>query len=288
MGDWRRLEQHYDEIYLIIDDLIAVLLYPAGRNDVEARTFTVAREFLSTGIDPDRTHIVLSSMVPEAHELAVFAGLVIDQDWCRKLFEESFGGLLNSYQRHQLELPRTPSVTETIYPQLHLASLTLGLGAGGFQGGEEMRGYIPIMSEIASALPPLTAPEFVEGPITFLAGSDGRHMATDNAVYLGASPDELRSITDSTVDVSILSDWARALGDTSSADKLRNADIDAARRLTADLLAERLAEFRDSSLSAGQVVDSIEAGALAARQRIGTKLAAVKHYFGVPGYARVA
>src|SRR5258708_4686090 len=119
MIDWPRLQRDH-ELFVVIDDLIAAILYPNIRNQLEAQSLQIAKEFLATGVDFSRNHLVLTSMVPEVHELALFTSMVIDQEWCYKLYKESFGGLLTAYQRRELGLPRLPSVTEVVYPQIHL------------------------------------------------------------------------------------------------------------------------------------------------------------------------
>src|SRR6185436_13729863 len=88
-----------------------------------------------------------------------------------------------------------PSVTEVIYPQLALASATLGLGATAFQGGEEMRGYMHIMEELSDRAPRnlgFRKPTFVAGKSTFLVGTDGEHMAWNNCIYLSSSEKDLQ------------------------------------------------------------------------------------------------
>ena len=118
--------------------------------DLQARALQVAREFVATGVDFDRNHLILTSMVPEVHEICLYASMAVPREWCEKLYRESFAGLLTTYQRRELGLPNTESVAEVNYPQLHLASMTLALGATVFQGGEEMRGYMHILESIAS------------------------------------------------------------------------------------------------------------------------------------------
>ena len=46
-----------------------------------------------------------------------------------------------------------------------------------------MRGYMHIMQAAAARIPSLKAPEFLEGT-PFIMGTDGQHMASDNAIYV--------------------------------------------------------------------------------------------------------
>jgi len=204
--------------------------------------------------------------------------------WCKELYDESFAGILDSYQRRELRLPRMSSLAEVTYPQLHLATLTLGIGADYFQGGEEMRGYLVIMESIAQAFTDgaLRAPQFLPGNTTFLMGTDGRHMASENALYLSASDDETAADLAKVSSVDILAQWAEALGAKFTNQEL---NIRSARENITSLLNEQLGRFRTAMIANDEVANVLERSALAARERLRTTAIKLKQKFGIPGYA---
>lgn len=289
MIDWADLQREH-ELFIIVDDLISTILYPKARKDIANRSFMTVKEFMSTGINLEKNNIVLTSMLPEAHELACFTSLVIDDAWCERLYNESFAGQLSSYQRTELSLPNLPSAGEKIYPQIHLAALTLGLKADYFQGGEEMRGYIGIMDEISNKFKKITkAPVFMEGRCTFVAGTDGHHMASENALYLSSSEKEIKKCLADTQSPSIFKQWSKDFRDEKLQTALnkneeQEAYIDNSQKLMSQFFTNELAKFRDSSITNKEIVNMLEKSSLIARERLKETLIDVKNKFGIPGF----
>lgn len=291
MIDWPRLQRDH-QLIIVIDDLIATILYPRARQEVEKRTFIVVKEFMSTGIDLNEAQIVLTSMLPEAHEFGLFASLGISHEWCRSLFAESFPGLLSSYQRRELGLPRLPSVAEVVYPQVHLAGLTLALHASFFQGGEEMRGYIGLMEAMAESLDNrgrLKVPAFLPGRSTFLNGTDGHHMAGENAVYLSASEAETYQTVGKVQSLEVVRQWFQAMDRADVLERVLPSTEQELRAETiasiAQLLSAELLHFRDSQISNMDIVRMLERSATEVRTLIRDTLVEIKGRLGIPGFS---
>ena len=287
MADWPTIQDKY-ELYLVIDDLIASLLYPRGRDQIASKTFSVAREFFATGIKPGKSHVVLTSMLPEVHELALFTGSMLDLAWLNKLYAESFGGLLGSFQRYELGLPRLCSVTEAVYPQMALATMTVGLGAAAFQGGEEMRGYVHIIEALCDKGGRglgFQKPQFLTSRSTFLLGTDGRHMASENAIYLSSSESELQRDIKQVKSSEVFRNWYGALGQGDLAKKVEDPLSSSSFRTMHELLVETFRPFRECQMSNTDIAAVLEESALAARERLCSTLAKIKKAFGIPGYA---
>ncbi len=289
MIDWPRLQKDH-ELFIVIDDLIAAVLYPRGRKEIQKRAFFVAREFVATGVDLEKNHLILTSMIPEVHELALFTALAIDHQWCNKLYGESFAGLLDSYQRRELGLPRHPSVTETLYPQIHLATLTLGLRADLFQGGEEMRGYLGVMEAMVEHLRndnfPLRAPGLLTTKCTYLVGTDGRHMATENAVYLSETVKELAEAVSRVKSLEVFHQWYSAFNRadlTSQVGQDGPTTNEETRKMT-QFLTNEFAKFRDFKVENKDVARILEKSADVCRRRIRETLVSIKRHFGIPGF----
>jgi tryptophanyl-tRNA synthetase len=286
---WPRLAAQ-GELIVIVDDLIASLLYPRGRHEVEAKSLAVVREFAALDVDFSKNHIVLTSMLPEAHELAFYASIHLSDAWCHKLFNESFAGILTTYQRAELGLPPLPSIAEVIYPQCFLAAVTMGLRADFFQGGEEMRGYLHIMDALAARIPSLKAPNFLAGA-PFVLGTDGQHMASENAIYISADNEEISSQLSKVNDKAVFYNWALALREATSFRDM-DRDILASDATTLDhlrsqvehsLLAE-FAPFRKRSFSSEDIVSILERSSSFARERLSSSVAAIKREMKVTGF----
>ena len=286
MIDWPEQQKNH-QIVIVIDDLISTLLYPQSRKEITNRSFQVASEFIATGIDLEQNSIVLTSMLPEALEFAFFAGQALDQSWCYQLYEESFAGILSSYQRRELGLPNRPSVSEVTYPQLHLASLTLGMGADYFQGGEEMRGYLGIMETIVHGLGQLVKmPNFLAGRTTFLIGTDERHMASENAIYLSESAENIAQGLSKIRSIETLHHLAESIGGREFTKNLpREKDsLDECCKSVNSLLVKDLAKFRDRKISNEQIAEVLDASAIRVREQILKNLVKVKAHYGIPGF----
>ncbi len=230
----------------------------------------------------------LTSMVPEMHELAFFTGSMLDLSWINKLYEESFGGLLGSFQRYKLGLPRLCSVTEAVYPQMALATLTVGLGTAAFQGGEEMRGYLHIIEAIcekAGHVLGFQKPEFITSKCTFLLGTDGRHMASENAIYLSSSEDELQNDIKRVKSTEVFRNWYEALGQGNLAKKVEDPLSAGSFRTMYELLVESFRPFRECKISNMDIAADLEKSAMSAREALCSSLAKIKKAFGIPGYA---
>lgn len=287
---WETLAADY-QIVAIIDDLIPAILYPNARDKIQERTLAVVGECLAMDIDFEgQHHILLTSMAPEAHETAFFLSMSMDFGWAQALYRESFAGLLSTYQRAELGLPRMPSLAEIAYPQCHLAALTLGLGAEAFQGGEEMRGYMGIMAAAAERHPALILPKFV-GDATFVLGTDGHHMASENAIFISAPPSDVEAQIRQVRSIAVMENWARALGSKDLLAALasdRRTDPDSHVKEVQDVAVKAIAEafdrFGPSRRSDADIVAVLEKSSSFARARLQETAARIKGQEGITGF----
>jgi tryptophanyl-tRNA synthetase len=286
MSDWLRLERDH-EIFVIIDDIIASLLYPSIQSELGARSLQVAREFIATGVDLENTSIALTSMLPEAHEMYIFASAHMDNSLCQDLYRESFPALLGSYQRKQLGLPHQPSVAEINYPQIHLAALTLGVRADFFQGGEEMKGYAVPLEALSQTLR-IPEPKFLPGQSTLVLGTDGQHMASDNALFISAPEDEISESILSIRNSSILQSWCHALGMEEIANQLKvgrePAQLREIGQRASKSFAAHFSKFREYSTDPQFVGAILEKGSAKIRARLSATLTNIKHERSFAGY----
>jgi tryptophanyl-tRNA synthetase len=288
MADWPELQKE-GQLVIIIDDLIAAILYPRARREIQNRAFQTAKEFIATGIDLNENQIILTSMIPEVHELSLFTSHFISSSWCNALYKESFAGLLTSYQRKELQLPREPSLAEVIYPQIHLATLTLGLRANFFQGGEEMRGYLDIMQAMIEGFQKsinLRMPAFLKGSSTFLVGTDGRHMASENAIYISSTEEEIASALSKIESRDTFLKISNALKSEKLTTSLSNDSsiTENGVSLMRNALANELRKFRESNISNNEIATILDNSAVVVREIIKETLVEVKKTFSLPGF----
>ena len=74
----------YDEIYIMIADAQALTDNAEHPEKVRQNIMNVALDYLACGIDPEKCHIFIQSMVPELTELTFYyMNLLSDQSGCR-------------------------------------------------------------------------------------------------------------------------------------------------------------------------------------------------------------
>jgi len=281
-------QEGYASFY-VVDDLAAYVMYPASREKVLNRAFFTIRDFLAAGVDPGSNHLVLTSMLAEAHELNVLFNMHVDWQYCYDLYKESFCGRLVSYQREQIGFNKYPSVTEVIHTQTALAALTLGLQAEEFTGGEEMLGYMPIMRDIVENFNKaygevLELPEMDLVRYPFVLGTDGRHMMNDNALFLASPANEVREVVGRVSDYAVLRQWYGALDAKDWAKKLPPSGVPSAadREKAASFFVDALERFRKYKISNAEILEIVRGGVVRARDLLSETVLRVRGAIGMP------
>lgn len=284
MREWPRLQSEH-ECFFVIDDLIAVLMYPKERQEIFERSLFVAQEFLACGIDSEKASVFLTSMTPEVSELMVLLSGSCDQAFCDMLFRDSFLGILGASDREELALPALPSVAEYLYPQLALPALTLGLGADVFQGGEEISGYVTIMRRLVDRFNAehgkvLAAPRWERPETSFLLGTDGTHMMSANAIYMSEPPEQAEQASryqgchpeaaDEICSALTGKRAGEAATDGDRADELRSA------------IDRECAPYRSASYGGQDILEQLSDGAARAKFLLRETLSKVKRPLGIP------
>ena len=249
---------------IILDDLLAHFMYPTHREQIAERTLFVVQDFLNSGIDPDKTDIILTSKVDNFLEMLLKFGTIVDVNFCNHLFENSFTGSLKYYQRKDIGLNKYASVTELIYPQLGIPTITLSANAGYFQGGEEISGYMDIMQEIVTAYnsnfgKTISMPKYVSSKLPFVNGTDGKYMIQANAIMLASSENELKKNINKINSVETLESWFQTIGESFNQivnDKELLTKQDKTR--VYDFLVDFLAPYRNSNWNNGQLMEILD------------------------------
>ena len=185
LENWTRLQDEY-ECYFLIADLHVLTTDTEHPGRIRDNILQVLADWLATGIDPQRAHIVLQSAVPAHSELALlFGNLVIVARLER----------VPTYKEQTQQLKLNPALGLLNYPVLQAADI-LVYKAGFVPVGEDQLAHIELSREIARRFNQLYGATFPEpqGLLSHtprLPGIDNRTMHTSygNAIYLGDSPE---------------------------------------------------------------------------------------------------
>lgn len=154
-------------------------------------TFEVAADWLSIGLDPDKSVLFLQSEVKEHAELHLLLSMIIPLPWLLRV---------PTFKEMQRELPNKELNTYGFlgYPVLQTADILI-YKAQVVPVGEDQSYHLELAREIARRFNRLFGEVFPE-PQTLLtevpklAGTDGRKMSKSygNAIYLKDPPDLIR------------------------------------------------------------------------------------------------
>jgi tryptophanyl-tRNA synthetase len=285
MKDLIDIQNDY-ECYVILDDMLASLMYPKERSKIINRTLFVVQDFINAGLDPKKSKIVLTSQLPQLYELIFLIGSVVDFDYCKTLHSSSFCGLLKHYQRRDLNLKFHPSTSEVVYPQIGIPCATLGLQAEYFQGGEEITGYISTMEEIVDGYSSVnktqfTKPKYVSSAMPFVKGLDGAYMIQGNGLLLSADEKEIQQKVSETKDLTIFGQWYSAFGIKGNSEKLNSLSEKAAKTEMTNFLVDYLKPFRESKLTNGDLIDILESSTKSAKILLNETCESMREDFGL-------
>lgn len=183
-----RLQQDGNELLLVIADY-QVIIDRDTPESVAERTVGLVLDYLSCGIDPDRSVVFAHSAVPAVHQLMLpFLSLVTTAELDR-----------NPTVKEEIRLSGRHSVSGLMltYP-IHQAADILFCKADLVPVGRDQLPHLEITRSIARRFnerygPVFPLPEGLVGEVGVLAGLDGRKMSKslNNAIALTDSPDDV-------------------------------------------------------------------------------------------------
>ncbi|MFW6381040.1 MAG: tryptophan--tRNA ligase [Bacillota bacterium] len=183
--------QHKYDTFLIIADVQALTTNFEQPERLSEDVRQVARDYLAVGIDPEKTTILVQSLIPEIAELTVYYSMIVTVNQLRRNptiktesaqygYEEMTYGFLG-------------------YPVSQAADITF-CKADLVPVGEDQLPHIEQTRRIARKFNQLYQPVFPEpealiGDFPRLVGLDGEHKMSkslDNALYLNDSAGDIR------------------------------------------------------------------------------------------------
>jgi tryptophanyl-tRNA synthetase len=186
-----RLQGEYECFFLIADfhALTTAYEHPGG---IGENVRELVLDYLSVGIDPERSTIYLQSLAPEVAELALYYSMLISVPRLQRV-----PTLKEVVRDLQLE---TASLGLLSYPVLQAADITC-VRAHLVPVGKDQASHLEITREIVRRFNELygevfPVPETLIGEVPTLVGTDGKakmSKSIGNAIMLAESPDDLRN-----------------------------------------------------------------------------------------------
>lgn len=186
LENWARLQDRYECFFLIAD--LHVLTTDFQHPDrVQDNILEVLADWLASGINPDRSTIVLQSALPEHSQLSLLFGMLVTVARLNRV---------PTYKEQVEQLNLSPSLGLLTYPVLQAADI-LVYKANAVPIGEDQLPHLELTREIARRFNQLYGETFPEpepllSSTPRLPGLDNRTMHTSygNAIYLKDSPEE--------------------------------------------------------------------------------------------------
>lgn len=185
--NWVRMQEEYDCIYGIVDYHALTSEYE-NVGKVRESVLEVAMDWLVSGIDPDKSIIMVQSLVPEHAELHLLLSMIVPVPWLERVptYKE---------QIHQLHEKDLSTYGFLGYPLLQAADILI-YKADTVPTGEDQVAHIELCREIARRFNHLYGVVFPEpesqlAQVARLPGTDGRKMSKSygNQIPLSGDPE---------------------------------------------------------------------------------------------------
>jgi tryptophanyl-tRNA synthetase len=190
LENWVRLQESYDCVFGIVDWHSLTTDY-ADPKAIHENVLEVATDWLSAGLDPSRSMIMIQSLVPEHAELHLLLSMIVPLPWLERV---------PTYKEQQQNIEGKDLSTYGFlgYPLLQAADIMI-YKSNAVPVGEDQAPHVELAREIVRRFNNFYGEVFPE-PQTLLTaaaripGTDGRKMSKSygNAIYLKDTPDEVR------------------------------------------------------------------------------------------------
>lgn len=191
LRNWITMQEQYRCFYSIVTWHALSSEYQNFRA-IKENTLEVALDWLSIGLDPEKSVLFLQSEVKEHAELHLLLSMIIPLPWLQRV---------PTFKEMQRELPDKDLNTYGFlgYPVLQTADIII-YKAEIVPVGEDQAFHLELAREITRRFNNLYGPVFPEPQMLLtevpkLAGTDGRKMSKSygNAIYLKDPPEMIRN-----------------------------------------------------------------------------------------------
>jgi tryptophanyl-tRNA synthetase len=190
LENWVRLQETHECIFGIVDwhSLTTDYATPDG---IGANVLDVATDWLAAGLDPERSTLMIQSLVPQHAELHLLLSMIVPLPWLERV---------PTYKEQQQQITEKDLGTYGFlgYPLLQTADIII-YKSNAVPVGEDQAPHIELAREIVRRFNNFYGEVFPE-PQTLLTaakripGTDGRKMSKSygNAIEIRDTPEDLR------------------------------------------------------------------------------------------------
>lgn len=186
LDTWRRLQVDYQCFFLVAD--LHVLTTDSSQPErIRMNTLEVVLDWLTAGIDPAQSTLVLQSAIPEHAQLCLLLSMLVTVPRLERV---------PTYKDQIQQLHLSPSLGLLTYPVLQAADILL-YRAHSVPVGEDQLPHLELARELARRLNQqynlqFPEPQAILSVMPRLPGIDNRMMHTSygNAIYIRDSPAE--------------------------------------------------------------------------------------------------
>lgn len=186
LRNWVRLQEEFECFFLIADLHVLTTDY-AHPDRIKTNTLEVLADWLASGIDPQKSTLILQSALPQHSQLTVLLANLVTVSRLERV---------PTYKEQTNNLGLQPSLGLLTYPVLQAADILL-YKANAVPVGEDQLPHIELTREIARRFnqtfqPTFPEPEALLSANPRLPGIDNRTMHTSygNAIFLGDTEED--------------------------------------------------------------------------------------------------
>lgn len=186
LENWAKLQDDYECFFLVADLHVLTTDYEHPER-VNQNSIEIVLDWLASGIDPNRSTLVLQSAVPGHAQLSTLLGMLVTVARMERV---------PTYKEQVRELHLQPSLGLLNYPILQAADILI-YKANAVPVGEDQLPHLELSREVARRFNQIYGetfpePEALLSTIPRLPGTDNRTMHTSygNQIYLRESPEE--------------------------------------------------------------------------------------------------
>ncbi|MGI6112835.1 MAG: tryptophan--tRNA ligase [Mahellales bacterium] len=191
LENWVKLQGEYDCFYSIVDWHALTTAYEDTSN-IKENIFEIAVDWLSAGLDPDKSTIYIQSSIKEIAELHLILSMIVPLSWLERC--PTYKDQLN-----QLKDKHIATYGFLGYPCLQAADILI-CDAQWVPVGEDQLPHLELSREIARRFNYLYGEVFIEpqpklNEVKVLPGLDGRKMSKSykNTITLSDSPEDIKN-----------------------------------------------------------------------------------------------
>lgn len=204
LENWVKLQDEFDCHYFVADWHALTTKYD-DTNDLRQNTIDVVIDWLSSGLDPEKSTIYVQSLVPEIAELNIYFGMLTPQNWVeRDPTLKDLAKVLRTKEGANTQI----SYGLMGYPVLQAADI-LVVNASCVPVGKDQVAHVEITRDIARRFNNIYKTDFFNEPVPkltqtpLLCGLDGQKMGKSYGNDVKISDDEetttkkiMRAVTD--------------------------------------------------------------------------------------------